>query len=41
MAKYTLRVYGMDCVGGSLVLLHVAGMGGEVVNPAFSRFHPR
>jgi 6-phosphogluconolactonase (cycloisomerase 2 family) len=31
----------MDVLSGSLVLLHVAGVGREVVNPAFSRFHPR
>lgn len=40
-AKYTLRVYGFDAAGSSLVLLHVAGEGSTVINPAFSRFHPR
>jgi len=40
-AKYTLRVYGFDAAGSSLVLLHVAGEGSNVINPAFSRFHPR
>ena len=40
-AKHTLRVYGFDANGSSLVLLHVAGEGSEVINPAFSRFHPR
>jgi 6-phosphogluconolactonase (cycloisomerase 2 family) len=34
-------VYGFDANGSSLVLLHVAGEGSEVINPAFSRFHPR
>lgn len=41
VAKHTLRVYGFDPSGGSLVLLHVAGEGSAVINPAFSRFHPR
>ena len=40
-AKHTLRVYGFDPSGSSLVLLHVAGEGKGVINPAFSRFHPR
>lgn len=40
-AKHTLRVYGFDPSGSSLVLLHVAGEGSKVINPAFSRFHPR
>lgn len=40
-AKHTLRVYGFEANGSSLVLLHVAGEGSEVINPAFSRFHPR
>mmetsp|Transcript_4872 Transcript_4872/g.10769 ORF Transcript_4872/g.10769 Transcript_4872/m.10769 type:complete len:540 (-) Transcript_4872:192-1811(-) len=39
-AKHTLRVYKFD-TDGSLVLLHVAGEGALVINPAFSRFHPR
>jgi 6-phosphogluconolactonase (cycloisomerase 2 family) len=41
VAKHTLRVYGFDPSGSSLVLLHVAGEGSAVINPAFSRFHPR
>lgn len=39
-AKHTLRVYRFH-TDGSLVLLHVAGEGSKVINPAFSRFHPR
>ena len=39
-AKYTLRVYRF-LPDGSLVLLHIAGEGAKVINPAFSRFHPR
>ena len=40
IAKHTLRVYRFH-TDGSLVLLHVSGEGTKVVNPAFSRFHPR
>mmetsp|Transcript_13578 Transcript_13578/g.29357 ORF Transcript_13578/g.29357 Transcript_13578/m.29357 type:complete len:543 (+) Transcript_13578:227-1855(+) len=39
-AKYTLRVYRF-LADGALVLLHIAGEGERVINPAFSRFHPR
>jgi len=39
-AKHTLRVYRF-LTDGSLVLLHVNGEGQKVINPAFSRFHPR
>eukprot|EP00571_Detonula_confervacea_P011314 CAMPEP_0172298934 /NCGR_PEP_ID=MMETSP1058-20130122/1355_1 /TAXON_ID=83371 /ORGANISM="Detonula confervacea, Strain CCMP 353" /LENGTH=542 /DNA_ID=CAMNT_0013008229 /DNA_START=109 /DNA_END=1737 /DNA_ORIENTATION=- len=39
-AKHTLRVYRFF-TDGSLVLLHMAGEGSNVINPAFSRFHPR
>ena len=38
--KYTLRVYRFHN-DGSLVLLHIAGEAVDVINPAFSRFHPR
>ncbi|KAL7554252.1 hypothetical protein ACHAWF_017673 [Thalassiosira exigua] len=37
--KHTLRIYRF-LPDGSLVLLHVSGEGGRVINPAFSRFHP-
>ena len=40
IGKHTLRVYRF-LPDGSLVLLHIAGEGDRVVNPAFSRFHPR
>lgn len=39
-AKHTLRVYRF-LTDGSLVLLHIGGEGAKVINPAFSRFHPR
>ncbi|KAL7539056.1 hypothetical protein ACHAXR_008996 [Thalassiosira sp. AJA248-18] len=39
-AKHTLRVYRF-LTDGSLVLLHISGEGSKVINPAFSRFHPR
>ena len=39
-AKHTLRTYKFSD-DGSLVLLHIAGDGESVLNPAFSRFHPR
>lgn len=39
-AKHTLRVYRF-LADGALVLLHIAGEGSKVINPAFSRFHPR
>mmetsp|Transcript_21932 Transcript_21932/g.37634 ORF Transcript_21932/g.37634 Transcript_21932/m.37634 type:complete len:545 (-) Transcript_21932:209-1843(-) len=39
-AKHTLRVYKF-LADGALVLLHIAGEGSKVINPAFSRFHPR
>jgi len=39
-AKHTLRVYRF-LANGELVLLHIAGEGSKVINPAFSRFHPR
>jgi hypothetical protein len=39
-AKHTLRTYKFS-EDGSLVLLHIAGHGESVLNPAFSRFHPR
>lgn len=39
-AEHTLRVYRF-LAEGALVLLHVAGAGSQVINPAFSRFHPR
>ena len=38
--KHTLRVYRFHN-DGSLVLLHIAGEAADVINPAFSRFHPR
>lgn len=38
--KHTLRVYRFHN-DGSLVLLHIAGEAVDVINPAFSRFHPR
>lgn len=39
-AKHTLRTYRFLPDGG-LVLLNVSGEGSNVINPAFSRFHPR
>ena len=39
-AKHTLRVYRFH-TDGSLLLLHICGEGSKVINPAFSRFHPR
>lgn len=39
-AKHTLRIYRF-LTDGSLVLLHISGEGSKVINPAFSRFHPR
>ena len=39
-AKHTLRVYKF-VHDGSLVLWHIAGDATTVINPAFSRFHPR
>jgi 6-phosphogluconolactonase len=39
-AKHTLRTYRFHD-DGSLVLLYVGGEGKNVINPAFSRFHPR
>jgi hypothetical protein len=39
--KYTLRVYRFYANDGSLVLLHINGEAANVINPAFSRFHPR
>lgn len=39
-AKHTLRVYKF-VHDGSLVLWHIAGDASRVINPAFSRFHPR
>lgn len=39
-AKHTLRTYRFLPDGG-LVLLHIGGEGSNVINPAFSRFHPR
>ena len=39
-AKHTLRTYKFQH-DGSLVLLNITGEGSEVLNPAFSRFHPR
>jgi len=39
-AKHTLRTYRFQD-DGSLVLLSVGGEGSSVINPAFSRFHPR
>lgn len=38
--KHTLRIYRF-LTDGSLVLLHISGEGKKVINPAFSRFHPR
>eukprot|EP00985_Skeletonema_marinoi_P017395 scaffold9513_cov153-Skeletonema_marinoi.AAC.10 len=38
--KYTLRVYKFFANDGALVLLHINGEGTNVINPAFSRFHP-
>lgn len=38
--KHTLRVYRF-LADGSLVLLHISGEGSKLINPAFSRFHPR
>ena len=40
VAKHTLRVYKF-VHDGSLVLWHIAGDASRVINPAFSRFHPR
>ena len=39
--KYTLRVYRFFANDGALVLLHINGEAENVINPAFSRFHPR
>lgn len=39
--KYTLRVYRFYANDGALVLLHINGEADNVINPAFSRFHPR
>lgn len=39
-AKHTLRTYKFQS-DGSLVLLNISGEGSHVLNPAFSRFHPR
>lgn len=39
-AGHTLRVYRFN-TDGSLVLLHISGEGSQVINPAFSRYHPR
>ena len=39
-AKHTLRVYKFQ-TDGSLILLHISGERSQVINPAFSRFHPR
>ncbi|KAL7494515.1 hypothetical protein ACHAWT_007620 [Skeletonema menzelii] len=39
--KYTLRVYRFYANDGALVLLHINGEAANVINPAFSRFHPR
>jgi 6-phosphogluconolactonase len=39
-AKHTIRVYKFQ-TDGSLVLLHISGECSQVINPAFSRFHPR
>lgn len=39
--KYTLRVYRFYANDGGLVLLHINGEAENVINPAFSRFHPR
>ncbi|KAL3767767.1 hypothetical protein ACHAW5_003586 [Stephanodiscus triporus] len=40
IAKHTLRVYQFQ-TDGSLVLLNISGERSQVINPAFSRFHPR
>ena len=39
--KHTLRVYRFYANDGALVLLHINGVADNVINPAFSRFHPR
>ena len=41
MAKHSLYVYRFDPSDGSLVLLNIQGAAKDVVNPAFSRYHPR
>lgn len=40
-AKHSLYVYRFHPADGSLTLLNVQGNPNEVINPAFSRFHPR
>lgn len=40
-AKLCLHVYRFDPNDGHMVLLNIAGNADEVINPAFSRFHPR
>eukprot|EP00557_Chaetoceros_sp_GSL56_P007591 CAMPEP_0176499530 /NCGR_PEP_ID=MMETSP0200_2-20121128/12979_1 /TAXON_ID=947934 /ORGANISM="Chaetoceros sp., Strain GSL56" /LENGTH=499 /DNA_ID=CAMNT_0017897961 /DNA_START=246 /DNA_END=1745 /DNA_ORIENTATION=+ len=40
-ASHCLYVYRFHPTDGSMVLLNIAGDSKEVVNPAFSRFHPR
>jgi len=40
-AKNSLYVYRFNLSDGSMVLLNVVGDKNEVINPAFSRFHPR
>lgn len=40
-AQYCLYVYAFQPSDGSMVLLNIAGEAKDVINPAFSRFHPR
>jgi 6-phosphogluconolactonase len=40
-AKNSLHVYSFHPSDGSLVLLNVTGDPNDVINPAFSRFHPK
>lgn len=39
-ASHSLYVYRFHPSDGSMVLLNIAGEANEVINPAFSRFHP-
>jgi 6-phosphogluconolactonase len=41
MAKHSVYVYRFYPSDGSLVLLNIQGEASKVVNPAFSRYHPR
>mmetsp|Transcript_7157 Transcript_7157/g.10463 ORF Transcript_7157/g.10463 Transcript_7157/m.10463 type:complete len:295 (+) Transcript_7157:94-978(+) len=40
-AQHCLHVYRFNPTDGHMVLLNIAGSADEVINPAFSRFHPR